>query len=188
LATAIHEAGHAVAELSMPPSQWIDAIWVRREPEGWSGLVEVQARWQPSTADLHFAEAANYRELREARAREDILVFIAGPVAEWRWRFRSRIGAQFAGTEVARVCAEQEHRPGSDMDRIKVRLQWLGVADLRSAVRDAWYDAEALLAREWPAVTAIGRALVMHKRLEDEHVRALWDAHRRDRHGRRAGL
>lgn len=188
LATAIHEAGHAVAELAMPPSQSIEAIWLRRDLGGWSGMVDVKARLQPAMADLPISNpdhAKLYRDAQEARARQDIIQHAAGLVAEWRWRLRSRVGAQFVGLDFARVCSEQEHASGSDLDRVKVRLLWLGVPDIRAAFVEAWMEAEALLAREWRAVIGIGRALTERHRLDDEAVLALWAQHRSDPEPRR---
>jgi hypothetical protein len=119
LATAMHEAGHAVIQLANPPAPYIDSITVVELPDGLLGLVDTPAMWQPYMAKLTGPPVLT--EMHRALAWEDVLFYLAGPIAELRWRRASRAGLMLSSDHFADVClADADPEPGSDFDRVRV--------------------------------------------------------------------
>lgn len=65
LAIAVHEVGHAVAQLPNPPTPWINSIAITGLSDGLLGLVDTPAMWQPYMATMEVPPdvADVYRQL-----------------------------------------------------------------------------------------------------------------------------
>jgi hypothetical protein len=112
-------------------------------------------------------------------AWKDVLFYLAGPIAELRWRRYSRPAIWFGADEFAERCfghiaPEQD----SDLGRVRARLTWAHSEDERAAFVRAWLEAEETICRYWHTVKVIGRLLHGRGRLTDVELLDAWEAHR----------
>ncbi|BCA62663.1 hypothetical protein HMP09_1897 [Sphingomonas sp. HMP9] len=123
------------------------------------GYVDTMAEWQPSRMEA--AGASPVDELRHRTfAWNDILFYLSGPLAELRWRRRSREFLWLAASEMAeRRIGDEDIDDDSDLGRVRRRLCWLQPGDERAAFIRAWLEAEELVARNMPATEWIAREL-----------------------------
>lgn len=105
-----HEAGHAIVQLASGPGKWIDYIEVDNPNEDRLGVVWTEAEWQPWMRD----EPAPLEivEHRKRAATRDVVNYLAGNVAEFRFRGRARMEIKFACLEMAEACLRD--RRGDD--------------------------------------------------------------------------
>ena len=177
LAVAIHEAGHAAALLLSSPPVHVGGMWLERRRGSWEGQVEYVHRWQSSRLNIPWtypADAKLHADRMRRNALDDLVTHLAGPVAEWRWRDKTRIAAQVQGRQLAKVCRLVDHEPASDFGLAKRNLLWLG-GDFDEGFIASWDAAEALLAPRWSAVVGLGRLLKAKGRLDADEIRAAWD-------------
>jgi hypothetical protein len=114
LAIAVHEAGHAVAQLADSPSPWISSVSIDDLADGLLGYVDTAAMWQPYMATVAADDATidMWRKL----AWRDAMQYLAGPIAELRWRRYSRAGIWLAWPGFAAHCfGSPAPEPSSDM-------------------------------------------------------------------------
>lgn len=173
LITAIHEAGHAVASLT-DPYRFLEEVWIKQEPGGWSGMAGAgAARWQPNQLTIY----GSHPDI-ETRARQnawlDCIEYLAGPIAELRWRSRSRSASQLQGLFLAKKLQPDVHLPGSDIERTRVRLAWLDPDGVEEQFSKAWMEAEELTAKHWRRIVELGRWLAREQRLDGKEVRGWW--------------
>lgn len=107
LATAIHEAGHAVVQLALPPAPWIDSIELFEPGGDLLGIVNTMSNWQPFFASSAMSE--DTREYVRVLAWKDTLFYLAGPISEARWRRFSRAGIALSAHHFAEVCLGEVH-------------------------------------------------------------------------------
>jgi hypothetical protein len=160
----MHEAGHATIQMLQNGSPHIDEVWIFREGESDLGRVVTNAAWQPANVDLlkyaggEALEIAT-RGLRRAAAI-DVIQYLAGPIAELRWRGSSRPAIQLLSGDLMRVCLGEPAPPdGSDLGRVRRRLNWSHAEDPACAFTQAWMEAEEAVAANWPRIVRLGRAL-----------------------------
>lgn len=175
---AIHEAGHLFANLSLAPSPFVDAIWISRSKRGrWEGAVEYDHRFQWALADITPSGSSEWvetwQESQRENARREILVSLAGPVAEIRWRLRGRAQAWFAADANAKICLGAAGGEGSDLERVRRYIDWLGLADPHAAFVQSWLEAEALVHRHWLAIKTVAALLKLTGRIEAEELYGL---------------
>jgi hypothetical protein len=173
----MHEAGHAVAQLANPPAPWIDSIAITGLPDGLLGLVETPALWQPYMAK--WDGFASGHDAWRSLAWKDVINYLAGPIAELRWRRYSRAALWFSAHHYADMCfSDPEPEAHSDLGRVRARLLWGYPEAEREAFIKAWLEAEAAISRHWRAVKAIGRLVHERGRLTDVELLDAWEAHR----------
>jgi len=174
LSIAIHEAGHAVAALADPPRPWIEGVSIIDQPEGWLGYFSCPALWQPYMAEV--TAPAEAMEAWRILAWRDVIEYLAGPIAELRWKRYSRAAIWLGADEFAEHCfGERAPEPGSDLGCVRARLEWARPDDERDAFCEAWIETEELVARHWRAIVEIGRLLEKQGRLDGETLKMVWE-------------
>lgn len=173
LATAMHEAGHAVAQLALPPAPNIRSISIVDQREGQLGLVDTDLRWQKYMT-YSPASAERIEELR-GLAWQDIIVCLAGPLAEFRWRRHSRWAIKLSSDSLAKQCLELP-LPNSYCDEamIRSRLCWAYPGDERAHFISAWWETEELVATHWRAIIYIGRTLNQRGMMTGDELEMEW--------------
>ena len=174
LATAMHEAGHAMVKLATPGASPIHLMTMRDLPEGVLGRVQTQTAWCPWRLDDP-APSARQREVARSLAWIDMMFFLAGPIAELRWRRNSRARLWLAAPELAERCLDDpETDSGSDLGRVRHILRTLHPGEERTIFIDAWLEAERLVARHLVAVEHLGRLLSECGELTGEEADEFW--------------
>lgn len=176
-AVAVHEAGHLFVNLAFQPAPFIDAVWISRNEQGrWEGCVDYQHRFQWALADVPLNGAPEaveaWEALKRENARRELLISLAGPIAEIRWRRRGRWSVIFAASPSAEVCLAMGDEASSDFGYAKRFIEWLGYPDPQQAFVDAWLEAEEIVHRHWQPILALGSLLKERGRVEAE---ALYD-------------
>lgn len=172
-----HEAGHAVAQLAHPPAPWINFVAIDGLPAGMLGVVDTPAMWQPYMATVN--APPDVLDSWRSFAWRDALFYLAGPIAELRWRRHSRAAIWFAAGEFADRCfGTVAPDPASDLGRVRARLLWAGAGDERGAFIRAWLEAETIVATHWKPIRMVGRLLYQQGRLSDVELLDAWTATR----------
>lgn len=180
---AMHEAGHAVALLANQPGPSIDGVSIIEQPAERLGEVYVQARFQPawdtiSPSNLTAEQVALVHASRKRRAYQDIIEYLAGPVAELRWRFRQRLGTRIQGVFLSSLYFDNDEieiEKGTDFDRVRVRLRWLEPIAIKQAFSDAWMESEELIHVHWKWVLGLGRWLQRDGKISGDSLYDWWD-------------
>lgn len=174
LAVAMHEAGHVAARMLTPHGPPIYSVSVGDGHGDVLGFVDTMAEWQPSR--LGAAGASPVDDLsRRTFAWNDILFYLSGPLAELRWRRRSRAFLWLAASEMAERCIDDEDiDDDSDLGRVRRRLCWLHPGEERAAFIRAWLEAEELVARNMPAIEWMARELCDCGELLDDEISDMW--------------
>jgi len=110
--------------------------------------------WEPymATATAPDDIIAQWREL----AWKDIIVTLAGPIAELRWQRTSRGAIQWAAREMGDRClGEALPVAGSDFDQVRRRVQWLFPDQQERAFTLAWIETENEVAHHWATIVAL---------------------------------
>lgn len=181
-AVAVHEAGHLFVNLMLAPAPWIDAVWIARTPRGqWEGCVEYIHRFQPARdadRDYSFAatseDAAEFRAFDRDNARRELLVSLAGPVAEVRWR-GGVLAPRISAESNAKICLGMGASASSDFGYAKSHIDWLGYPDPVAAFIDAWNETDDMIDREWKRIVRFGSMLKAAGRIDDTALYALPD-------------
>ena len=173
LATAMHEAGHAVAHLAKPPAPNIRSISVVEQREALLGLVDTDLRWQMYMTHSP-ASAGRIEELRRL-AWHDIVVCLAGPLAEFRWRRHSRWAIKLNADSIAKQCLDLP-LPNSYCDEamVRSRLCWAYPGEECDRFVTAWWETEELVATHWRAITSIGRTLNNRGMMTGDELETEW--------------
>lgn len=176
-AVGVHEAGHLFVNLALHPAPFIDAVWIRRNDQGqWEGCVDYVHRFQWAVAAVPMNGSPEAVERWEAakreNARRELLVSLAGPIAEIRWRTRGRWSAILSAKSNATACLDMGAAASSDFGYARRFIEWLGYSDPQQAFVDAWLEAEDIVHRHWQAIVAVGSLLKDRNRIEAE---ALYD-------------
>lgn len=172
LATCVHEAGHAVVQLSHGSHPWIDYIAVDGLPDDMLGRVETESGWQPWVLGL--AADREVHEAWSAAAWRDVVVYLAGPIAELRWRRYSRAAIWLGAYEMAQRCLCEEQEDSSDFGRVRRRLERAVPGENHANFVKAWLEAEEKVARWWYQIATLARALSERGRIDDEELYPLW--------------
>ena len=181
LAVCMHEAGHAIAQLATGPAPWIDYIEVDRPDDRQLGIVHTEALWQPSYMRDAGAPGEIIGQWRRLAAR-DIVIFLAGPIAELRWRRHTRTQLQIGAVEMSWNCfGLEEPGPRTDFGMVRSRLAWLMPGGEQDGFERAWIAAEEVVAGWWREIVRLGRELHARGRIEDEDLLPLWKAMRAGR-------
>jgi hypothetical protein len=176
LAIAVHEAGHAAMRLEDPEGSPVRAMTLLEPGEDMLGWTGVTARWQP--ARLYGAESqCGASERWRTDADKDVILYLAGPIAELRWRRTRRCGIWFGAREMADRCiADEAPASGTDPDRVRRRLTWGHPGRESEAFIDAWLQAEAEVARLYGSIVVLGRRLHARGHLNEDEIAACWAA------------
>lgn len=173
LAICVHEAGHAIVQLAHGVDPWIDFIAVDDLPDGMLGRIETISIWQPWVLELPAD-----REVHEAwsvAAWRDVVTYLAGPIAELRWRKCSRAALRLGADEMAQQCLHEDQEDVSDFGRVRRRLECAVPGADRANFMNAWLEAEEAVARWWQQITALGRMLEARGRIDDVELYAFWN-------------
>lgn len=176
LAVAMHEAGHAIVQLATGPAPWIDYISLEEDDPDQLGRVQTQAMWQPSWMEAAHAPPEIIEQWRVLAVR-DVVNYLAGPVAELRWRRYPRAAIWLGGPEMADRCLGEPAPPShTDLGRVRRRLTWSYPGCERKVFREAWLRTEALVASWWNQIEWLGRELDTCGRINDEELLVMWSA------------
>ncbi|MFP5328858.1 MAG: hypothetical protein ACLGHC_01805 [Alphaproteobacteria bacterium] len=172
-AVAVHEAGHLFVNLALQPAPFIDAVWIRRNDQGhWEGCVDYVHRfqWAISAVPMNGTPDAveRWEAAKRENARRELLVSLAGPIAEIRWRTRGRWSANLSAKSNATACLDMGAAASSDFGYAKRFIEWLGYPDPQQAFVDAWLEAEEIVHQHWQAIVAVGSLLKERERLDAE--------------------
>lgn len=176
LAVAVHEAGHAVVQMASG-GPWIESVSVVDQPDGKLGIVNSEPRWKSYFSDCSLPDdpkqAAVIRDAWTRAAWQDVLHFLAGPLAEMRWRCRSRWVVIFSCDANRETCfADPPPDRGGDLGQVRARLDWAFPDDPQEAFKRAWSESEELVHRHWRSIVAVGRLLRIRGKLDNEELRA----------------
>lgn len=186
LAVCMHEAGHAIVQLADHPSPWIDWISVEGLSDGNLGRVETESLWQPWYMTVR--ASPDIQEQWAALAWRDVIFYLAGPVAELRWRRHTRADFLFGADQMAERClGDDVPDPDSDFGRVRRRLTDAVAGDDRSNFIKAWLETEERVAHWWREIVALGRQLNVQGRIDNEELRRLWKAMKDARYARPRG-
>ena len=172
-AVAVHEAGHLFVNLALQPSAWVEHVTVSKHPTGpWEGLVQYKHRFQWALADVEMGGSREAVDAFNARRREsahqELLISLAGPIAETRWRQRSRWAAVFACDNSAELCISMGIKASEDYGRAKRYIEWLSNDNHRLAFREAWFQAEGLLQANWQRIVSFADRLKAEEHIGEE--------------------
>lgn len=184
LAICVHEAGHAIVQLAHGSHPWINSIAVDGLPGGLLGLVDTASIWQPSCLGL--AADREVHEAWSAGACRDVVNYLAGPIAELRWRRYDRATIWLVAGQMAQPCLKEPQEEFSDFGRVRRRLECAIPGDDHANYKKAWMEAEEEVAFWWPQITELGRMLAEQDRIGDEDLYATW-RRMRDRKSERRG-
>lgn len=111
---------------------------------------------------------------QRSSAAAEIVVLLAGPLAEFRHRHRSRVAASF----LMRQNANNFLRLGSfdqvgDFEGVCAALKYVEVKDARSAFLELTSIADEILATNWPCIWCPGSHLFARGLLDGDEV-ARW--------------
>lgn len=163
-AVAVHEAGHLFVNLHLQPSPWIGGMWIRKDRAGWHGCVEYVHRYQ-------IMQGGSPDD-----ARRELLVTLAGPIAEIRWREGTTIAPCLHAEANARVCLRGKHEYGSDYG-VSQRLVCLLAAfknqEPEAVFLEAWSEADDLVDRYWRSILAVGSILKARRVIAPAELYAL---------------
>lgn len=171
LYVAIHEAGHAVAMMFADQPRLVDHISIRDTPDDAIGFVGGKARFQLGTVDeLHRAGALTeeHRALLARDAWQDVIEFLAGPLAELRFRKWCAAGRAIQMQPCIEAAGERVIGIGNDdFEKVFVRLDWIG-GDLRANIGKAREATETVLRTHWNKIEKLGRWLHRDLHIEGE--------------------
>lgn len=174
LATSMHEAGHAIVQLATGPAPWIDRIEVGRPGPDLLGVVRTRTMWQPFMREV--PAPADVREQWRRLAARDVVIHLAGPVAELRWGRHSRLAIQIVAGRMADSCLQDNHLDlDVDAARVRDRLGWLMPGEERAGFVRAWMATEDVVGAWWREIVRLGRELADRAGIEDVELLALWD-------------
>lgn len=169
----MHEAGHAVIRLASGSAAPVRSMTLFDPGGDVLGLVDASPLWRPESMDRRDPDAAT-RALHRGWANEDIVFYLAGPIAELRWRRHSRAAIWFGAREMAGRCLDGDVGWDTDFGRVRHRLRWLHGEGGREAFVSAWRTAEQRVADHASAISALGRLLRRDGHLEQEAIEAFW--------------
>lgn len=159
LQAALHEAGHATAALLAYPPKYVSSLSINETQHGWEGFCDDgDARWQSYLVPAYEACSVEHKMMIRHLAIADCIVYLSGPVAELRWKTRSRLATQLYGRFIIRSLPIVLH-PDSDLERVRTRLHWLFGANILDEFAALWDRAERLIAAHWSGVLELGRLL-----------------------------
>lgn len=173
LEVAVHEAGHAIVQLATGPSPWIDYIEVGEPGEGRLGIVQTEALWQPSLMEDPHAPAELICKWRLLAAR-DIVMYLAGPMAELRMRHRRQKAREAAMLMASRCLAVDEVDAASDFGRVRHRLRWAHPGTEFKAFCQAWAATDMIVNTWWREIVDFGRMLECSGRINDVEIMNAW--------------
>ncbi|WP_137897217.1 hypothetical protein [Sphingomonas sp. 2SG] len=183
LTTCFHEAGHAIVQLAHGSHPWIDSIAVEGLPDGILGLVDTPSIWQPSC--LERAASRDIHEVWTRGAWRDVINYLAGPIAELRWRKHGLAAIWFAADEMARRCLTTSEESFTDFGRVRHRLEWAIPGDDHANFVKAWLETEEEVHRWWGPITKLARLLAERGRISDDELYPFWNGLRDHRSERR---
>lgn len=163
-----HEAGHAIVQLTGGSTPWIDFIEVNRPNQAMLGVVWTKAMWQPWMKD----EPAPLWvvEQRRVMAAKDVVNYLAGNIAEFRFRGRSRAEIQAGCFEMADQCLAEPVDSRTDYGLARNRLEWITPGAERRAFVHAWLACEAIAASWWKEILHLAVELERHGRVDDDRL------------------
>jgi hypothetical protein len=188
LRLGVHEAAHAIARLVLNetlPGPMLQRVSVRPEP-GRLGVSVQQLRnirAIPRTVLATLPEEVRVDVIRGAEF--DIIETFAGPIAEARYKRRSRSAPVLMElTVVQTTIALDPHAAGEDAHRVRRTLEWIAPADPAETLGDLWRRAVQLVEEEYPGIVRMGRILSSAGELDGDAFEASWRKVRRLRNGR----
>ncbi len=171
-----HEAGHAIVQLASGPGEWIEYIEVNNQDEGRLGVVWSQAEWQPWMREE--PAPPEIAERRRRAAARDVVNYLAGNVAEFRFRGRPRIEIKFGCGEMATACVAEPPESRTDYGLARNRLAWITPGAERIGFMHAWLATESIVASWWSEILLLAGELERRGRLTDEDLYPLWNGMR----------
>jgi hypothetical protein len=132
-------------------------------------------------------------EHRRRAAASDVVNYVAGNVAEFRFRGRSRVEIKFACVQMADACLAEPPGARTDYGLARNRLEWITPGAERNAFMHAWLAGEGIMASWWSGILLLAGELERRGRLVDEELYPLWNGMRDARtkqalaHARRTG-
>lgn len=177
LQLAVHEAGHAYVYASLMMWEHPESMGVATndhgEHHGWSARRtvlnrEIQFRKLP-VATLHEFEWA---------ADVEMAILIAGPLAEFRHRHRSRLGAVLLCRQNAdRFLMPDAFDTDGDFHTIRAIMADMSAADPEERLRSVIGVADLALAKNWPSVRRLSRHLLLRGQLDEAALQEWFSGH-----------
>jgi hypothetical protein len=175
LELAMHEAGHAYAFASLLHLEEPQELGLRTnadgEVHGWCRRREIVI------SELPLSRVPT--EVRPGfawQASAEIVIAIAGPIAECRHRDRNRFGPTLffyrnAENFLQPTLLDQE----GDFQRIRDNIAYLGPVDPVAKLRELMDVADEVVHRNWPSIKRLGRELLALRTLDEGRL-AEWFA------------
>jgi hypothetical protein len=112
------------------------------------------------------------------------VIFLAGPIAEIKWRKCSRTAIGLIGRDMVDLCLnDPAPEPETDLGQVRTRLAWGSPGEEREKFARAWAEADDLVAENCGAIQAIGRELAAKGRLSHEELEHSWQVRKRAKKG-----
>lgn len=175
LSVAMHEIGHCVVQFVIAPRHWIQSVSLTGLPEGHLGYVETDTLWQSYmlSAKAPHDTVEQWRRL----AWDDIVIFLAGPIAELKWCRCSKDGIIGAGLDLADACLNDPAlERETDLGQVRARLQWANPGEEEETFLRLWNEAHRLTIENWRSIVTIGRELATRMHLSHADLAELWNA------------
>ena len=177
LELAIHEAGHAYAYAAL--NRWDEPEELGLGADG-NGAAH---GWCRRTTLLHRSVClqrvpTDALPAIEWQAAAEVVIAIAGPMAEFRHRRRSRMN----GGLMILANVEKFLQPGAfdvdgDFERIRATLDYIGPTDKPAALRALADVAESVVAANWASIRRLGRHLDERGLLNADQITGWFAAH-----------
>ena len=159
LELAVHEAGHAYAFAGLIPFEEPEELGLatnaQGEHHGWCRRRTVLLR------EVDYGRlAADVRPSFEWQAEVETAIALAGPLAEFRHRHRSRLAASYlAHRNADRFLRPEAFDNDGDFQRIRDSLAHVATPDPLATLKRMIDVADEVLATNWPKVRRLARLL-----------------------------
>jgi hypothetical protein len=160
-AVAVHEAAHVVVHACLRPGAPLGPAWLKAKRGSWIGRTEFHNAFQGlderSTATLD-------------EARRELVITLAGPVAEARWR-----GDASALADHWQRALDATATPPVASDEVTGLgiSEWLALPVIAAHFEQSWREAESLVDRHWQTIVELGSLLKDRERIEGAELAEL---------------
>ncbi len=177
LELAMHEAGHAYAFAALIPwEQPLElglAVDTMGNDHGWCNRREILHR-EVRLASVPIDALPSF----EWQAAAEVVIAVAGTLAEFRHRLRGRVKAAFTILDNAPSFLKKDaYDTDGDFARIRGTLQYIEAPDPLVTFRNLIGVCDEITHRNWSSIRALGRLLFERERMAEQDLIDWFEAH-----------